>query len=57
VLGDRPVELALALPQQAERADSSRYPLSPISYRNGISNRCAWRIRIMSTNRPYVIDL
>jgi hypothetical protein len=29
VLGDRPVELALALPQQAERADSSRYPLPP----------------------------
>ena len=29
VLGDRPVELALALPQQAERADSSLYPLPP----------------------------
>ncbi len=29
VLGDRPVELALALPQQAERADSSRCPLPP----------------------------
>jgi hypothetical protein len=30
VLGDRPVELALALPQQAERAKSSRYPLPTI---------------------------